>query len=199
VLKHLSLPSIDCPLRPRTKGRVRQRIPDLLNYSKTFDRALIFRCPGLLNICEVFARQLSRFHAKFLKRLAPFVVCRRLLRQRCSLGAARLSRWRWTPAAKIENLQSVCFRRRSAPAFHRNARETVWIGKGNLILEITWFKRNASADLSLKEPLAAVRMFRILYRSDVLDVDERIQLSYCALLALLLNQFRDQTSPARLM
>jgi hypothetical protein len=60
-------------------------------------------------------------------------------------------------------------------------------------------KREASADLSLKEPVAAVRTFRILYHSDVSDVGERIQLSYSAVLALLLNQFRDQASPARLM
>ena len=57
--KDLSSHLIDSPLRLRTRARVKQKILRSHNYSKTFDRALIFRHHGSLSICEIFAQQSS--------------------------------------------------------------------------------------------------------------------------------------------
>src|SRR5206468_8312791 len=55
--KDSSLRLIDSPMRRVGNLQARQKIPGLPTYSRMFDRALIFRCLGLLNICEVFARR----------------------------------------------------------------------------------------------------------------------------------------------
>src|SRR5215472_10003341 len=65
VLKDLSLCLIDSQLRSAMKLQVRQKTPYLPNYSRMFDRAPIFRCHGLLNICEIFAPPSSNRSPRF--------------------------------------------------------------------------------------------------------------------------------------